>query len=153
MDASYKQNIKLAGIVYLHNISANRMSGTSLMNLSMFESLCGQDAMTSVILVTTMWNEIKEETGVRREAELKATFWKDMLRNGCKTKRFNHTFDSAWDIVSNVMQNNPCRTLQLQEEMGNGGTSFSETTAHRVIEESRLRWFVDLEIAFKNIFR
>jgi hypothetical protein len=128
------------------------MTGTSFGNLRTFESICGPDVMRSVVLVTTMWDEVKEEAGVQREAELMKTFWKGMADNGCRTERFYHTSESAWNIVGQVMQGGSCKTLQLQEEMGNSGKSLSETAAHEVIHEGR-KWLVDLEALFKTIFR
>jgi hypothetical protein len=39
-----------------------------------------------------MWNDVQEETGVRREGELKKYFWNEMLANGCRTERFEDTY-------------------------------------------------------------
>ena len=44
------------------------MVGTPLKNLRMFEELCGKDALKNVILTTTMWDEVDEETGLARES-------------------------------------------------------------------------------------
>ena len=54
-------------LLYFHRISDNRMAGTLLKNLRMFEELCGKDALKNVIL-TTMWDEVDEETGLARES-------------------------------------------------------------------------------------
>jgi len=55
--------------------------------------------MPNVVVATTMWGEVKPENGERREKELKANFWKDLLEHGCQVKRFDDTYESAWDIV------------------------------------------------------
>ena len=55
--------------------------------------------MPNVVVATTMWGEVKPESGNRREEELKASFWKGLLDGGCKVKRFNDTYESAWDVV------------------------------------------------------
>ena len=65
----------------------------------MFTSICGQEALPNVVVATTMWGEVKPENGERREKELKANFWKDLLEHGCQVKRFDDTYESAWDIV------------------------------------------------------
>jgi len=79
------------------------MSGSALKNLQVFASLCGQKAMPYVILATTMWGELKDKnTGVRREEQLKTDFWKDMLADGCRTERFDNTYESAWHIVGSL---------------------------------------------------
>ena len=38
----YKRDIKLAGILYFHRISDNRVAGTPLKNIRMFQKLCGK---------------------------------------------------------------------------------------------------------------
>lgn len=96
---SYKTNISLTGIIYLHRVTDNRMSGSLLKNLELFISLCGLKVMPKVIIATTMWSEVREEIGTRREGELKRTFWKEMLDVGCRTERFVDTQESAWHIV------------------------------------------------------
>ena len=55
--------------------------------------------MSNVVVATTMWGEVKQENGNRRETELKASFWKGPLKDGCQVKRFNDTYESAWDVV------------------------------------------------------
>ncbi|KAJ8118978.1 hypothetical protein ONZ43_g3888 [Nemania bipapillata] len=68
---TYKRKIHLSGILYLHRISDNRMSGNALRNLKMFQNLCGQTALPNVILATTMWEKVSEAEGVRLETLLK----------------------------------------------------------------------------------
>src|ERR1700692_2938193 len=82
----------------MHRITDNRISGQQLGNLQMLTSLCGQKSMPDVVIATTMWNEAQQESGNRREAELKSEVWKNLL-NGCKIERFLDTYDSAWDII------------------------------------------------------
>jgi hypothetical protein len=135
----------VAGILYVHRISDNRMQGTSLKTLRLLVNLCGVNAMSSVCLVTTMWDEVAEATGVRREAELEERFWKEMMDNGCKNRRFDNTFDSAWDSVADVVRNSSGRPLRLQEEMGGDNRRLSETAAYNGIQEGSsnklMRWF------------
>jgi chromosome condensin MukBEF ATPase and DNA-binding subunit MukB len=128
MHFSYKSNLKLAGIIYLHRISDNRMAGASLKNLRMFTSICGLDAMPSVILVTSMWDEVREEAGERREQELKETFWKEMVAHGCRTDRFDRTFETAWDIIGNLSQRAQA-PLQLPKDIVDTNLLLNETHA------------------------
>jgi hypothetical protein len=68
----------------------------------MFTNLCGQDAMPNVVFVTTMWSElVAEETGARREEELKS-FLAEMEAGGCAVERFQETAESAWGIVDRL---------------------------------------------------
>ena len=56
------------------------MAGTPLKNLRMFEKLCGEE-FDSIILTTTMWNEVDDNLGNGREDELKTLYWKSMTLN------------------------------------------------------------------------
>ncbi|KXN84717.1 hypothetical protein AN958_12144 [Leucoagaricus sp. SymC.cos] len=97
--AGYK-NILLDGLLYLHRISDNRMAGTPLRNLEVFEKICGPQACTRVAMVTTMWDDVEsEEMGDMRERELVASFWKPMVDRGSKVVRYSNTPDSAWAIL------------------------------------------------------
>ncbi|KAG2074693.1 P-loop containing nucleoside triphosphate hydrolase protein, partial [Suillus decipiens] len=72
---SCSDNMKLAGILYLHDITQTRMFGTSRKNLAMFRRLCGADAEKNVVLVTTKWGDVSPEMGESRERQLKSSFW------------------------------------------------------------------------------
>jgi chromosome condensin MukBEF ATPase and DNA-binding subunit MukB len=104
------------------------MAGSVLKNLKMFASLCGQKAMPNVSLVTTMWADVKEETGIRREEELMRDFWKGMVDDGCKTERFQHTYESAWNIVGTLSEKERAQ-VQLPTEMVEIHLPLNETQA------------------------
>jgi hypothetical protein len=78
------------------------MGGLELKNLQEFEKSCGQQRISNVIIATTMWSNVRKETGVRREEELKTSFWKGMVANGCRTERFEETYESAWFIIGSL---------------------------------------------------
>jgi len=99
---TYQQNANLARIVYLHRITDNRMSGSLMKSLLLFTSLCGQKEMPNVVIVTTMWSEVKQSRGEEREEELKRVFWAEMIRQGCRVERFQDTAESAWGIIGNL---------------------------------------------------
>jgi hypothetical protein len=143
---SRKKNIKLAGIVYLHRISDNRMSGAALNNLRTFANICGRDAMRGAIFVTTMWGDVKEEVGLRREVELKDIIRKDVMDIQCRMERFTNTSESAWRIIKMAMENSQSGSLLIQQEMGKG-VSLRETTAFK---EGLPKWLADLKEAFNN---
>jgi hypothetical protein len=104
------------------------MSGAALKNLSMFSCVCGPDAMPNIIMVTTMWDEVKQEDAERREKELKNTFWKDMLDKGCHTRRFNHTTERAQDIIK-LLYDKEQETLQLPKDIVDTQLLLRETKA------------------------
>lgn len=141
----YKNNVRLASIIYLHRISDNRMAGSVLKSLELFSKLCGQKALPSVVFATTMWNAVNEETGLRRQRELEDRFWNEMMENGCRTAHFNTTFASAWDIVGSLDdETSKGATLDIQEEMVVSGKMLHETTAFEIIREGIPQWLLEL---------
>ena len=59
----------LTGIIYLHKISDNRMSGTARRNIAMLHDLCGEGFMPNIVLATTMWDRVEAGEGEEREEE------------------------------------------------------------------------------------
>ena len=55
--------------------------------------------MPNVVIATTMWSKVDKDEGEQREAELKNKFWAEVRADGCKTERFENTYQSAWDII------------------------------------------------------
>jgi len=94
-----KGRVNIAAILYLHRISDNRISGSAMKSLKLFASLCGMKAMPYVVVVTTMWSQVDKAGGAKREDAMKIEVWDDILKGRYGTKRFNNTYESAWDIV------------------------------------------------------
>lgn len=143
LEKTYKRQIKLAGIIYMHRISDNRMAGAPQKNLHVFANLCGDEAMHKVILATTMWNKVKEDTGARREMELKEEYWKAMLEKNSTAVRFYGTSQSAWNIVDEIIRSPNRSPLLLQEELVDFHKRLSETKAGITLYEE-LRNLVSL---------
>ncbi|KAI6158373.1 P-loop containing nucleoside triphosphate hydrolase protein, partial [Pisolithus thermaeus] len=138
LNSTYKKNVKLSGLLYLHRISDNRVGGTPLRNYNMFKELCGKDNFKNVILVTTMWDEVTEEVGSAREEELRADFWRAMIALGSTTHRFERTTESAWKII-NSLSVQPLasrRPLQIQSEMVDENLPLHRTAAGRTVLNS-----------------
>jgi hypothetical protein len=114
----HKGQVNLTPIIYLHKISEfsdNRMSWSQQGSLRSFKSLLGKNnaknapsfggpfnqdgELKDVIVVTTMWGQVKKEIGERREEELKNVVFAKMVAAGCRVQRFEDTPESAWRIV------------------------------------------------------
>jgi len=121
--------IKVAGIIYLHRICDNRMSGSSCDILSMFQDFCGANAASNVIFATTMWSRVDEEEGSRREKQLTEEYWKWFLTNGSATARFLNTSGSAWSIADSIIRKHRIDSLQVQDEMVRFQRRVNETQA------------------------
>ncbi|KAF9053031.1 hypothetical protein BJ165DRAFT_832410 [Panaeolus papilionaceus] len=132
---TFKQKILLSGLLYFHKISDNRLAGTPLANLRIFEEVCGRNAFSNVVLVTTMWNEINEKTGKDREEELRRKFWKKMINNRSTTKRFTglNLPETARSILEPFIHSPIQRRLLLQDEMVNRGLDLPRTSAGKAL--------------------
>ena len=141
----------LNGLFYFHRISDNVMTQTPLRILNTFQKLCGWDNFQNIVLVTTMWNEVRGDVGQLREAELQHGFWHSMIRGGSITHRFDLTEESAWDIINTISMSLPDerRPLQIQREMVDENKPFDGTSAGKVLINYNNGFFSNV----KGIFR
>ena len=109
------------------------MAGTPHRNLRMFGELCGDQAVKKVVLVTTMWDRVQQDTGVRRENELVENYWKKMINLGASTAHFSNTADSAWKIVEIILKHHESQVLLLQEEIVDFKRALNETEAGKTL--------------------
>jgi hypothetical protein len=65
----FKDGILLAGILHMHRITDNRMAGSPLKNPELLKKLCGEDALSKLVLVKTMWEWRVEKASIRASKE------------------------------------------------------------------------------------
>ena len=129
--------MKVAGVIYLHEISQTRMHGTSLKNLAVFSRLCGDSAHDKVILATTKWSKVEEKEGTDRESDLKNRYWRKMINLGSTMLRFTGTRESAWDIINYILQpRSPPLSLLIQRELVDLHKLLPETAAGQCLREA-----------------
>ncbi|KAG8814897.1 hypothetical protein FRC19_001418 [Serendipita sp. 401] len=126
-DSLAKAKYKLDTVLYLHPISDNRIPWSGLERLKLLASLWKIDRVSNLVIVTTMWDEVKEEVGVRREEELKIKFWADLMAMGCQVKRFHRTTESALEILSPPTQ----KVVIVLGPAASGKTTFINLAAQR----------------------
>lgn len=148
LNTAYKMKIKLTGIVYLHRILDARVGGAGIRNLRIFEKLCGDDGLGSVVLATTMWDcIINEEIENQREAELKTSpiFWKHMLDQGSTVFRQDKGRKSAMGIVRYLVEKRRPVTLNIQREMVDKNLQLGQTGAGTEVatEVEKIRQFYE----------
>lgn len=138
LEAECKGNLVLNGIIYLHRITDVRMGGASARNLRMFRTLCGEDCLPNVLLVTSMWDALLclpngRALGEQREAELIKVpeFWGIMTQKGAKLQRHDGTKERALEIVGGMMGMGKITTA-IQEQLAEGVT-LGETDAGKVV--------------------
>ena len=102
---SYFDGMKLAGIIYLHNITLPHIMGTEHNNLDVFRKFCGHEALKNVILSTMKWDEVSLKVGQRREQQLRDIHWKEMVQQGSVIMQVHADSSSAWRVVDRILEN------------------------------------------------
>ncbi|KAG5653180.1 hypothetical protein H0H81_001897 [Sphagnurus paluster] len=130
---SYEEEMKLGGLIYLHEITQPRMLGSARKNLDMFNKLCGPSAAKNVYLVTNKWGDVPTEVGQNREKQLQSQHWREMLDNGAKILRFDLNQESAVDIIGQILRNGNNAVAQIQSEIIDEKSILAETGAGRTL--------------------
>jgi hypothetical protein len=140
LNTAYKQDIQLSGIVYLHPINKNRITGSAYKNLRMFHKLCGDASLPSVVLATTMWENVDENDGELRQEQLKTRpdFWGDMVSQGSRVFRHEDNRSSAMNIITYILDQRKRTILQIQRQMIDEGKRLDETSAGQELEKELL---------------
>ena len=125
--------MRVAGIIYLHDINQKRMFGTARKNLGMFRKLCGDEALKNVVIGTTKWDDVSLEVGKQHEQRCQDTYWKEMLQQGSLTMRVHADSTSAWEIINHILKNNRVEFLRIQEELLELQKIIPETDAGRTV--------------------
>lgn len=140
--------MKLGGVIYLQSIAEKRMEGTTCRNLDMFHQLCGEDALTKVILGTTNWGEVTLTVGEERERQLRHNFWQKMVDLGSEVCRFENIQESAQAMLGIILHKIEKRkpdggtadvndaALQIQKELVDLQRSLPETKAGKELRHS-----------------
>ncbi|KAH7904134.1 P-loop containing nucleoside triphosphate hydrolase protein [Hygrophoropsis aurantiaca] len=133
---SYSNRVKVSAVLYLHDITMNRMTGASKKTLNLFQHLCGEKASKGVFFVTTRWGPASSVDEEKREDELKETFFSSMLGHGATCERFLLSHESAWAIVNLVINKGALvEALQIQEELVDLKKRLQETSAGAALYE------------------
>ncbi|KAF5527233.1 Vegetative incompatibility protein HET-E-1 [Colletotrichum aenigma] len=109
---SYKQKVHIRGILYLHRITDN------------------------VILVTTMWEEVRPNIGKQREEELrtKPGYWGEMIDRGSRIARHHNHYESARNIIHSLVNTTTQTTLAIQKEMVDEKRDLHDTSAGKELD-------------------
>ncbi|KAG6916087.1 hypothetical protein DXG01_008516 [Tephrocybe rancida] len=152
MAKSYSTGMKVAGIIYLHDITANRLTGTMGKNFDMFEKLCGPNAASNVVIVTTKWSDDPQKEVVR-EAEFRDFLFKDMLHLGSKMHRFDNTQSSARAIINEILALKVLDAIRIQSELVDIDRMLAETDAGRALRRTLEKLLQRQKEAAKNFER
>ena len=133
--AAYTEKIFLTGIIYVQKITDNRMQGSAVRCLRLLKKLCGPDYYGNIVLVTTMWDDIKPEEGERRENQLRTThdYWGQLIKQGATFQRhLPRGKDSALRIVKHLLEKTPT-VLKFQRELHDEHGVIANTSAGQVL--------------------
>ncbi|KAG6811106.1 hypothetical protein H0H92_008953 [Tricholoma furcatifolium] len=99
---SYQDGVKLAGVLYLCEISQTRDFLVARKNLDHFDKLCGDRATKNVLLITTKWSVPPSQSELNREAALQdPAHWGHLIRRGSRMRRLEDASpDCAWSVVN-----------------------------------------------------
>ncbi|CAG8735817.1 3345_t:CDS:1, partial [Acaulospora colombiana] len=129
----YKKRRLLDGILYFHNIVDNVMGAKAQRNLRVFQSLCGNESLKAVVVVTNMWGLIPNmDLGVAREKELAEdpVFFGQLLRNGAGLRRHTGTRESSHEILSSLLfKGDKQEVLNIQTEIVDRKLLLEQTSA------------------------
>ncbi|KAI4219269.1 MAG: hypothetical protein L6R36_008437 [Xanthoria steineri] len=140
MKGSYEADMRLSGIIYLHDISDTRMTNSGLLHLKMFRNLCGDHNLKNVILATTKWGVTPLQDARRREKDLTSDtrFWRPMIAAGAVVRRFENSPESATDLVKKILDKGQKIVPTIQQEVVKG-TKLADTQAGAIIEATIAR--------------
>ena len=122
--------------MYLQRISDPRFGGQSGRNLRMFKGLCGSENYKNVVVLTTFWDRIGSEVdGVKREEQLKAKFFKELVAGGAQFMRHQRgNMEMGRKVLDHLYTLLPTN-VRIQEEIRVEGKPLVETAAGSVHSE------------------
>jgi len=138
--SAFQRQIQISGIVYLHQITAPRLEGSSVRGLNAFKALCGEENYPGIVLATTRWDEVDDDEGKSRQEELcsKAYFWGDLKKGGCHITTLSVGRPSALKVIEHIVNQDRRLTLCLQRQMILENKPIHETDLGRIIYEKVL---------------
>ncbi|CAG8735306.1 12967_t:CDS:2, partial [Acaulospora colombiana] len=99
--------------------------------MSQTYNLCGEEALTSVVVVTNLWGLLpNQELGEARELELKTSpeFFEPLIQQGARFVRHTDTVESAHNIVLSLLSERQGKErLTIQTEMVDDRLILEET--------------------------
>ena len=130
MALNYKSGILLDAILYLHPIYKLRFEGSARDNLAMFQSLCGEDFYSNVVLATSFWSEVSEAKGAARLAQLEEEFWGEMVQKGARTVRLPDEPERCLALLLELARaGNAQKSLLIQRQIVDEGRTVDGTDA------------------------
>lgn len=131
--AIQKSRFPIHGIVFLHDISEVKFSGSQRKTLSILRALCGEKCMGNVIAGTTRWSP-ERPAKFKKEEERERKFLGEHWGGVCTTKRWIDEDDSGVpvQIVMGLLAK-PQILLLAQEEILKPPHAVEDTTVGKLV--------------------
>ena len=130
---SYNTAQRVCGVLYLHRILDNRMTGSALSNLHLLQMICGEKCYEKIYIGTTFWDAAGPDLGQRNENILcrNPKYWAELIAKGAKVERIGTSEESQQLLLRMITTGNVI--LQLQEEMKANRVLPQQTTAGALV--------------------
>ncbi|KAF9773244.1 hypothetical protein IL306_008989 [Fusarium sp. DS 682] len=101
---TYAEGFSMAGILYIHDITTARFTGSAGKNLRMFEKMVGAHDLNSTTFVVNKSNGVPYKQGEARLRELvePPEFWGAAIETGAMVTSFRGTAQDAQEILKHV---------------------------------------------------
>ncbi|KAF2671143.1 hypothetical protein BT63DRAFT_399455 [Microthyrium microscopicum] len=132
----YASGVPLKGIIFLTPIVEVRWKGHSRRYFEMFKKLCGEEAFGNIVLVTTMWDRVREKDygeARNRFQEMRDKYWSEMEEMGASIAEFNGEEPSTAQGIIYELYHKEQIVLRIQRDIHEQGLRLDETTAGRLI--------------------
>jgi hypothetical protein len=146
----YENGSKFAGVIYIHGISDNQITGIARRNFGTFRELCGNQNLKNVILVTNTWGEVSPNVTDARVKEFVGEFFKPALDGGAQIAHYNNTVDSAHDIIRRIARNQPM-FLRIKRGLVDEHQDITDTAAGQAANEQIRRHQIELEAVREGV--
>ncbi|KAK0611711.1 P-loop containing nucleoside triphosphate hydrolase protein [Immersiella caudata] len=128
----------LDGLVLLHPVTRNFVSGMERRRTQLLEKILGEDAYQRVTIATTMWGTLGREYAQRLDAEYKGVFdkngrlgnsgvWANFTKKGAQVVRHDNNRESARSIIRTIVNRAIEEGIQetlLQKEIADRNVGF-----------------------------
>lgn len=99
----------------------------------MLQSICGEDALSNVVIATTKRGHVDPDEMTSRERCLESLkLFAPALKSGAQVVRYDHTTESAHHIINNLLVRQP-KALALQRFIINDGKAVVSTAAGQLL--------------------
>jgi len=136
LSEQYHENKLLSGIIYLHPITATRMSGTAMTQLKVFKELCGHKSFGNVLIGTTGWDENVDQSVAKSKEEMLCDpfdgYLGELMEAGAKYVRVSRDYEKCLALLDGFVSKES-RALKVQEDMAGPNASFETSDVAKAL--------------------